>query len=99
MKKRKPSRRKVIIKAEELWSLDNTLAKYIYPRLEAYKKITYARPGDLTVAQWDAVLSKMLFSFAMIKADDWPSAFDESINKEVQEGLKLFAEYFTALWY
>lgn len=87
---------------EELWSLDVTIAKFILPRLKRFKKCTNGHPADLTEKQWDAILDKMIFSFAFISTDKmWAieNIANEKTWKKVNEGLQLFAEWFNALWW
>lgn len=89
-------------KNEELWSLDVTIAKFILPRLKRFKKHTMGHPAELTEKQWDAILDKIIFSFAFIAGPDmWNIKYmgDEKTWKKVNEGLQLFAEWFNALWW
>ena len=88
-------------KNEELWSLDVTIAKFMLPRLKRFKKCTNRYPADLTVKQWDTILDKMIFSFDFIAGPKmWDVKYmgNEKTWKKVNEGLKLFAEWFNSLW-
>lgn len=87
---------------DELWNLDCTIAKFVLPRLKRFKKHTIAHPATLTEKQWDNILDKMIFSFEHIASDNlWAleSVGNKKIEKKVQEGLQLFATWFTALWW
>ena len=77
----------------ELWNLDSTIAKFVLPRLKAFKKLKGGRPYELSNDEWDDILDKMICSFSIIAKD--------SINADYelyQEGLDLFAKYFGYLW-
>ena len=80
----------------DLWNLDQTLAKIIYPALVSFKEKLNTYPSDLTLEEWEANIDKMIFSFNQIATDDiYLTGKDEN---EIQEGLDLFAKYFRALW-
>jgi len=83
----------------ETWNLDRSLAKLILPRLKRYKEISIAFPADLTEVQWNEYLDKMIFSFefSASKHGDYSGSDDE--YEKYQEGLDLFAEYYTMLWW
>lgn len=77
----------------DLWDLDHTIAKFVLPRLKAFKKQLHGYPSGLDEKQWDAIIGKMIVAFEhIIKEDDWTHA------KEVDEGLELFGLYFQNLW-
>lgn len=93
------------ITAEEVWSLDMTLAKYILPRLMKYKEInTMSYPcGFKSVEEWHNVIDKMIFSF------DWFLSYHGKAKyktieeykrdeNKYKEGMNLFSEYFSDLW-
>lgn len=100
------------INPREMWNLNVTLAKYIFPRLKLYKKLTIAYPiyGEAdTFEKWHTVLDKMIWSFEQVAnyydGKEWD--FDmtdplwkeklEAMNKRMSEGLMLFAKFFTHL--
>lgn len=65
---------------DELWNLDNTIAKWILPRLKAFKKDSIAFPADLdSPDEWDEILDKMIWSFDYITNQD--EYEDEIIEK------------------
>lgn len=118
------------IKYKDVINLDNTLARFILPRLKFYKRNTIGSPLDFTVEEWKNTLDKMILSFELILdtsepnfgehkyhiekvndklsklVEDTGSTFDsktyikwhEDRQKTIDEGLKLFAEYFQNLW-
>ena len=56
---------------DELWNFDNTIAKWILPRLKSFKKDSIAFPADLdSPEEWDEILDKMIWSFDYIVNQD-----------------------------
>ena len=79
----------------ELWGLDSTIAAFILPRLTHFKKVNNGFPLNLTPESWDQILDKMINAFEIVTSKEgW-----NRDNKEVKEGLTLFAEYFRDLWW
>ena len=71
---------------KELWNLDYTIAKWILPRLKAYKKITDGFPPidrkvyyetkeykDITFEDWQNILDEIILGFELTLIDP----FDE----------------------
>jgi len=81
---------------EVTWDLDYEIAKWVLPRLKRFKELCSGVPSNLTEQEWYGILDKMIVSFELIIRweDEWP------IENDVitREGLKLFGEYFRALW-
>lgn len=98
----------------ELWNLDQTLAEYILPRLKKFQKVNIAYPGIepmSTFEAWQDAIGKMIRAFELILLDEmdvYGDIFDKNIEeyrkiiielqKEIDEGLELFAKYFQYLW-
>jgi hypothetical protein len=82
----------------ETWSLDYSLAKVILPRLKRFKQITIATPGELKEQEWNDILDKMIVTFEFAASEERWNATPEDYDKH-NEGLKLFAEYYWALWW
>lgn len=80
----------------ELWNLDNTLAKFIYPRLVRFRYITGNRPSSLSEEEWDTILSKMIYSFGTLQGER--VYFNEEEKEKINEGLELFSKYYFDLW-
>ena len=78
----------------ELWNLDHTIARFIYPRLlafiEVYKKTTEDQ-NDMFKK-----LDESLIAFEMIK--DGACNFNDAEWEKVEKGLKSFSEIFCGLW-
>lgn len=82
----------------EVWNLDRTLGAYIYPRLIEFKKIKHGYPDDISEEIWDHHLDEMVFAFKTLSEDDNYLGFDQETFDRIQNGLNLFAKYYTALW-
>ena len=86
--------------AAECWNLDTTFAMYIYSHLCYFRdNCNYGYPGNLSEQQWDNILNKMIEGFRLLiteEKDDIPSKTRE---KKIKYGIRLFAKYFSALWY
>lgn len=54
---------------DELWSLDKTIALFIFPRLKRFKEIYGGFPGNLSSEEWDQILDKMINSFNIYVSD------------------------------
>jgi hypothetical protein len=90
----------------ETWGLYGVIADFVLPRLIRFREITPGTPGALSSEQeWLDILDKMIFSFQWAKDDnetahiDLSNAERQEGDKKCAEGLKLFAEYFRALWW
>lgn len=80
----------------ELWNLDGTIAKFIYPRLKAFAEGELnCHPDNMSIEEWASVLSRMERGFELISSDEEKS--DAEICVE-NEAIRLFAEYFFYLW-
>lgn len=81
----------------ETWDLYYSLALEIYPRLCYFREHTLAYPAEADGEdEWDEILDKMIRAFKLILTDD---RRDEEKFKEAEEGLKLFAKWYLALWW
>lgn len=55
------------IESTELWNLDLTIARFVLPRLIAFKKNNIGHPGEFkSKKDWDNVLDKMIAAFDLI---------------------------------
>ena len=83
---------------DELWNLDSSIAVFIVPRLKLFIEQTIAYPGSLnSMEKWKRILRKILYSMKKIANGNIP--FSEKEDKKFFEGMKLFGEYFLALWW
>ncbi len=77
----------------EIWSLYNSIARYVLPRLKRFREIHGDYPANLTAEEWNKILDKMIKAFELISED---TLFE--FKDEVEEGLSLFRIYFFDLW-
>ena len=92
---------------KDTWSLDFTIADFVFPRLKRLKELKIGHPYGLTEKSWDKIIDKMLFSL-QASIDDANGKVPvsplnkrkwEAYRKKVMEGRHLFAEYFENLWW
>lgn len=81
----------------ETWSLRDTIAKFIVPRLKVFREVTNGYPGDLTEKKWATILTKIEKAFELVILDKM--VWTDKENKIYQEGMQLFSEYFMHLWW
>lgn len=96
---------------EECWNLDATLSALILPRLIRFRDNHCGTPGCLFgydekgnilneeegCQKWERILDKMIWAFYLyisVGSLYWT----EEQKQQINEGLKLFAEYFQSLW-
>lgn len=82
----------------ELWNLDYTIARFVYPRLKRFIKLEpVSYPNDFeSYEDWIECLHKMLKSFEYASNSD--NMEDLKDSEEIQEGFELFGKYFQHLW-
>jgi len=84
----------------ELWSLDMTIERFVYPRLLAFRdKGPAGYPSRLTAEKWSMIIDQIILAFELLMIDDaqGTEAWDE-IDENERYGLKLFGKYLTSLW-
>ena len=84
----------------EVWSLKNTLAAFIYPRLKFFAENTRSQPIRYADEKWELMLEKMAKAFEYVIKDEVDiDNFDfAAVYDEFKEGMKLFSENFLDLW-
>lgn len=87
------------VPSSDTWNLDLTIAEFVLPRLEMFKKVVDCYPCDLnTIEEWYDILDKMIESFRIISTFPSYKTFNE--HKEIiDEGLDLFRKYYHDLWW
>lgn len=96
----------------EIWNFETSIAVWILPRLKYFRKVNNSVPneivqkygkGDVDKAglKWDEFIDSMINAFEIIADDNIDLDYPEfkKQKKEVDKGLKLFAEYFENLWW
>ena len=82
---------------EEIWNTDNTLARLIVPRLQAFKQLDkHGYPSNFSdMRTWNNTIQKMIDAFDLMK---YSGTLSDVEKKTVDEGLSLFCKYFLNLW-
>ena len=79
----------------EMWNLDTTIAKFIYPRLKRFSENIIGIPCGMTEDIWQTTLDSMVKAFELIVNGE----SDEKENQEIiSKGLDNFRNYFFQLW-
>lgn len=96
-------------RSSEFWSLDFTLACYIYSHLCYFRdNCLVGHPAFLTEEKWDEILNKMIKAFKLYiepNEDDFfiskeqKEIISKNKQKQINYGMKLFVKYFPHLWY
>ena len=95
----------------DVWSLDGYLCSWLPSALRKLKKISHGYPdGDVkSMGEWKEILEKTSRGFeAVTKLDDaicskkYNTKLEKSkrikLQKEIDEGMKLFVKHFQSLW-
>jgi hypothetical protein len=83
----------------ETWSLRDTIANFILPRIKRFKEVTIGMPVGMTKEKWYDILDKMIISFELIVRNNGEMLLDDEEMKKMNKGLDLFKEYFLSLWW
>lgn len=94
----------------EVWNLDYSISEFVYPRLKEFirvkKEHDFFQPASIDdYKDWITKLEKMLKAFELIKKDsEWlnvnPTPEESAArDKEIHEGLQLFAQYVGHLYW
>ena len=83
----------------EIANLDYTLAKFILPRLYAFKDLEKQSVpfGFNDMHEWNRAIQHMIDAFELIMSGDYPLCTCE-VSDAIDEGLKLFGKYFRYLF-
>lgn len=83
---------------DELWNLDMTIVEFTLPRLKEFAKMTGGYPVNFSDSNdWYTVLGKIIKAFELYSDDKAIHNSDE--REKIKEGLDLFREYFSSLWW
>lgn len=96
----------------ELWSLDFTIAKFIYPRMKAFSEIKNGTPvisskesplGTVPVTmsseEWQETLDKITKGFKTLSTEDGMFFRSDEDDPAVNESLDLFRKWFFNFWW
>ena len=112
MNKRQKLKKGKMVPKKDTYNLDQTIADFVLPRLILFKKVNNAFPGrgDMnTPEKWDAALDKMIYAFGyMSHYPDWneqKESYADYVARcrvedaKIKEGMHLFAEWYSYLWW
>lgn len=91
---------------KQLWSLDITMAYFIYPRLKEFSENLHGYPAELGEEMWRTYLDNMVFAFELIlreqkkdiSNEELDYLWSDEVQGKIQDGLELFGKYFKHLW-
>lgn len=86
----------------ETWSLDNTLAKWLVPRLRRFKQLNICiwGPNDEDGAVTDKIIDEIVWTFEFLGSDDFYEAPPNDPRwQRYEKGLDLFRENINHLWW
>ena len=83
---------------EDLFSLDDTISRFILPRLKAFRECPGGYNDSIfnNIEEWIACIDKMIRAFEVMVEDEWFG--DDKLTKEKEEGFRLFYVFYGALW-
>lgn len=79
----------------ETWSLRDTIAHFIIPRLERYMEIMKGIEDKALRKD----MKRFLKAMKLISRDEGAAIFNEKEQKQVDKGLEMFPKIFMALWW
>jgi len=89
---------------QDVWNLNTYLAKIILVGLKEFKGAKAGWPWsydlegvELTKEKWAEYVDAMIFSFKY-HSEPWEYNYGKEDYEKVEFGLKVFAEYYGALW-
>lgn len=98
----------------ELWNLDDTVSKWIVPRLKAFRANTIGYPPDIEFIDWQIEIGEMIFGFEFNDSEWYEKnvfPIKDPVEKEAkmeryrglckraENGRILFAKRFNHLWW
>lgn len=86
----------VEVSSHDTYSLDYTLVQIILPCLLKYKEEA-SRLIDMEKDNFEKDLDKIIRAFQLMEEGSY--FMDKDLEREVEEGLNLFAKRFTHLWW
>lgn len=96
-KKYSKQRKKRGFDDSETWSLCDTIANFIIPRLERYIEI--ASQVNVETEEYNKSVNDFLEAMKLIERDDGIWIFTEKEQEQLESGLKAFQNIFMGLWW
>lgn len=98
---------------DEVYNLDSTITKFVLPRLERWMEFKRHPPYGLTDKEWYKIQFEIVYAFKEMNREDWSfeKTYRDENNveqketqrnyrrrmKRIDQGLSLFAKYFSFL--
>lgn len=82
----------------ETWALDYVIASFIIPRLKRFIEVNSINFNNEYEKDFGKSLPKMLKAFELVVRDEGSRIWTDKEEKQYNKGIKLFQEYFLALW-
>ena len=87
------------VQTKDTWNLDMTIAQFIVPRLELFKKVTDCYPSQFdSMEEWYEILEKMIAAFKVISCKTGIQRSEEE-KLIIKNGLDLFRKHYNDLWW
>ena len=88
------------IPQHQLWGLDDTLLRYILPRIRAFRDMPrMGCPGGIDETEWERILDDMVDGFELMKIHiDDSRALTRREWRQVVRTTSLFAKWWLHLW-
>ena len=83
----------------DIWSLYESVAAFIAPRMEAFVKCAGGGPVRYTGKKWKKMQKKMAFAWKHISQNTDTNTLSKKQLKKIKEGFVLFWQNFFDLWY
>lgn len=80
----------------ETWSLDITISEFILPRLKRFRELhdkALHPPDTLSEDEWRDIMDKIIVAHELVISETLAR------EKEINDGLILFAKYYRHLWW
>lgn len=84
----------------ETWSLRDSIAGYVLPRLRRFREVDGGYPGTLNSRdEWNAILDQMIVAFEIVERDNSVGPVSQKDWRQYGRGMRLFAKWYLALWW
>jgi len=80
----------------ETWSLRDTIAKFIIPRLERYLEVSENYVNNTKETE---EITQFLTAMKLIARNNGIAIYDDAEEKQIKQGLKKFTKIFMGLWW
>lgn len=84
----------------ETWHIPYTTAKLLLPRMKRFKQLRFGHPMGMTEKEWDDILDKIILAFEIcVKTEAACDYGGDEQEKQYEEGIALFHEYYETIWW